>query len=123
MTEHKETCVKINGDQTVELTKGSIKFKRFSKQLPLPFKIYAYFECNVKRIKSSSEMGNNASYNEKYQDHIPCCFAYKVVCVDDKVNKPIILYRGENAVNEFIEAIRKEYEYCKKVIKKYFNKI
>ena len=75
----------------------------------------------MKRIKSSSERGNNASYTEKCQDHIPCCFAYKVVSVDDKVNKPIVLYRGKNAVNKFIEAIRKEYEYCKKLIKKHFN--
>ena len=33
---------------------------------------------------------------KKDQDHIPCSFAYKVVCVDDKFSKPIVLYRGEN---------------------------
>ena len=33
---------------------------------------------------------------KKYQDHVPCSFAYKVVCVDDKFSKPIVLYRGEN---------------------------
>ena len=26
---------------------------------------------------------------KKYQDHIPCSFAYKVVCVDDRFTKPI----------------------------------
>ena len=36
--------------------------------------------------------------------------------------KPIVVFRGENASYEFIEAILKEYEYCKKVIKKHFNK-
>ena len=45
---------------------------------------------------------------KKYQDHIPCSFAYKVVFVDDRFSKPIVLYRGENAAYEFIEAILKE---------------
>ena len=64
----------------------------------------------------------NGSYTEKYQTHIPCSFAYKVVCVDNKVSKDVIIYRGKNAAYEFIEAILKEYDYCKKIMKKHFNK-
>ena len=58
----------------------------------------------------------------KYQDHIPCSFAYKVICIDDRYTKPIIVYRGENAAYKFIKAILKEYKYCKKIINKYFDK-
>ena len=58
----------------------------------------------------------------KYQYHILCRFAYKLVCVDDRFSKPILVYRGKNAAYKFIEAILKEYEYCKKVMKKNFNK-
>ena len=47
---------------------------------------------------------------------------YKIFCVDDKFTKPIVVFRGENAASKFIEAILKEYEYCKKVMKKHFNK-
>ena len=36
--------------------------------------------------------------------------------------RPIVVFRGENAAYEFIKAILKEYEYCKKVMKKHFNK-
>ena len=36
--------------------------------------------------------------------------------------KPIVVFRGENAAYEFIKAILKEFEYCKKVMKKHFNK-
>ena len=50
-------------------------------------------------------------------------FFYKLVCVDNKFNKPIVVYKGENASYWFIGAILKEYEYCKKVMKKHFNKI
>ena len=51
---------------------------------------------------------------KKYQDHIPCSFAYNVVCIDDKFSKPVVLYRGKNAADKFIEAILKEFDYCKK---------
>ena len=33
-----------------------------------------------------------------------------------------MLYRGKNAVAKFIMPILKEYDYCKNVIKKHFNK-
>ena len=30
---------------------------------------------------------NNTSYTEKYEAHIPCSFACKVLCADDKFGK------------------------------------
>ena len=75
----------------------------------------------MKEIKSN-DRNNNVSYTEKYQNHIPCSFAYKVVCIDDKFSKPVFLYKGKNVVNKFIKAILKEHDYCKKIIKKHFNK-
>ena len=53
---------------------------------------------------------------KNYQDHVPCTFAYKVVCIDDRFTKPIVAFRGENSAYEIIKAILKEFEYCKKVI-------
>ena len=51
-------------------------------------------------------INNHISYTRKYQDHIPCSFAYKVVCVDHKYRKKIVLYRGRNALtnlfNQFL---------------------
>ena len=84
------------------------------------FKIYADFECNVKRGRSS-DRGDN-SYTETDQDHIPCSFAYKIICVDDKFSKPVVLYKGKNAIYRFVEVVLKEYDYCKKVMNKHFNK-
>ena len=112
--------MKTNGKQSAKLKSNSIKTENHFKQLAVPFKIYADFECNVKGVKNNDK--NYASYTKKYQDHIPCSFAYKVVCNDDKFIKPVLPYRGKNAINKFIEAILKEYDYCKKIIKKHFNK-
>ena len=110
LVEHKETCLKINGKQTAKLRSGLIKSKNHFKQFALPFKIYADFECNAKGVKESYE-NNNASYTKKHQDHICDSFAYKVVCIDDKLSKPIVLYRSKNAVYKFIDAILEEYYY------------
>ena len=49
------------------------------KQIPVPFKIWSDFECNLRGVEC-----DEASYTKKYQDHIPFSFAYKVVCVDDR---------------------------------------
>ena len=52
LTEHKEICLSINGAQSVRLEKGTIEFKNYFKQIPVPFKIYADFECNLKSVES-----------------------------------------------------------------------
>ena len=83
MIGHGENYLIINDKQS-----GSISFENYFKQLPVPFKNYADFECILKGIKSSNK--NNGSHTEKYQDHIPYSFAYKVACVDNKFSKKVV---------------------------------
>ena len=45
LTEHKEDCLIINGEQSVKLEKGAIEFENYFKQIPVPSKIYADFQC------------------------------------------------------------------------------
>ena len=87
LIKHKEICLSINGKQSVKLEEGIIKFENYFKQIPVPFEIYADFEFNLKKVKF-----NEGSYEEKCQDHIPCSFAYKVLCIDDRFSKPTIIY-------------------------------
>ena len=121
LTEHKEDCLLINGKQSVKLESGFISFKNYSKQIPVPFKIYADFECILEKVDGDIECSSNISYTRKYQNHILCSFAYKAVCVDNKYGKKVNLYRGKDAVNKFIKSILKEYNYCRCVVKKHFN--
>ena len=115
LIKHKETC--INGKHSVKLEERIIKFENQFKQIPVPFKTYDDFECNLKSAKC-----NEGCHTEKYQDHIPCSFAQKIVCIDDKFTNPTILYRSENPAYEFIKSILEEYKYYKKIINKHFNK-
>ena len=52
LIKHKENCLSINGKQSVKLEKGIIEFENYFKQIPVPFKIYADFECNLKSVGS-----------------------------------------------------------------------
>ena len=48
LIKHKEDCLSINGAQSVDVEKGTIEFKNCFKQILVPFKIYADFECNLR---------------------------------------------------------------------------
>ena len=92
MTEHEESCLVINGKQCVKLNKGFISFKNYSRQIPVPFKIYADFECILKETGVSKEIIDKiSSYTKKYQSHIPCGFGYKVICIDNRFSKDITI--------------------------------
>ena len=128
LIEHRTDCLVINGKQSVKLKSGTISFKNYSKQRPVLFKIYADFECILKKVErdiieyGSIECDSNSSYTRKYQDHSPYSFAYKIVCIDNKFSKKVVLYRGKDAVYKFIKSILSEYNYCRKVMKKHFSK-
>ena len=66
LTKYKEDCLSINSEQSVKLEKGIIEFENYSKQIPVPFKIYADFECNLRGVESCE-----GSYTKKYEDHVP----------------------------------------------------
>ena len=67
LIKHKKGCVSINEMQSVGVEKETIKFQNYFKQIPVPFYIYAEFECNLE----STEV-YEGSYTKKYHDHVPC---------------------------------------------------
>ena len=56
LNKHKENCLLINSEQKVELKSGYISFKNYSNKIRAPFKIYADFECNLRKKKSPIKM-------------------------------------------------------------------
>ena len=44
-----------------------------------------------------------------FQEHIPCSFAYKIVSsVDPDVLRPLVMYRGENTAEKFVQKLQLE---------------
>ena len=125
LSDHKDNCITVNGTQAVKMpdkNNNTLKYNNFHKQQPVPFVIYADFEAITEKI-SGCQPNNNKSYTEAYQKRTDCGFGYKVVCCyDDKYSQPLKIYRGEKAVYTFLEYMLDEVKYCKKVIKKEFNK-
>ena len=76
----------MNDKQSVKLEEGIIEFGNFFRQIPVPIKICADFECNLRGVESYE-----GSYTKKYQYHVLCSFAYNVVCVNGRSTKPIIV--------------------------------
>ena len=116
LEKHKDDCLVVNGEQKVKLDSGYIEFKNYANKMRVPFKIYADFECILK--KCDSVKGScYSSWSVKKSNHVPCGFGYKVVYVDDRFSKDVVVYRGKDCVSRFISCILDEYEYCKD----YFN--
>ena len=46
---------------------------------------------------------------KKYQDHVPCSFAYKLVCVDNEFTKPIVVLEAKmllmNLLKQFLKSM------------------
>ena len=65
LTEHKNVCLSIIGAQFVRLEIGTTEFKNYFKQIAVPFKVYADFECNLKSVES---------YEDSYAKNIKITF-------------------------------------------------
>ena len=121
LKKHKDDCLVVNGEQRVKLDSGYVEFKNYANKMRVPFKIYADFECILKKcdgVKDSCD----SSWSVKESNHVPCGFGYKVVCVDDKFSKDVVVYRGVDCVSRFTACILDEYEYCRRICRDYFNK-
>ena len=125
LNNHKDNCIQVNGTQAVKMPDKDhsiLKFNNFHKQQAVPFVIYADFEAIIEKIQGCQQ-NNVKSYTEAYQKHTDCGYGYKVVCCyDDKYTKPVQIYRGEKAVYKFMKAMLEEVKYCKKTMKRCFNK-
>ena len=107
LNNYKEQCLLINDTQTVKYETGTIKFKSFNKQIPIPFKIYADSQCSLKRVNI-----NKGGYTKLYQKHIPNSLGVKLVCIDNKLILPTKVFTGSNSIKEFIEWVFEQQKYC-----------
>ena len=83
--------------------KTMLYFKNYHKQLPIPFVVYADFECFTKPMNSCSP-NPKESYNYNYQKHEPSGFCFYV----DKKIKPIIYTKkseDEDVAKIFVEKL------------------
>ena len=95
LDKHREVCKKQRAQRLSFPEDTTIKFKSIAKQQRVSFSIYADFECCTEK----QERG-------KYQHHKVNSFAY--VVISEYENRDPVLYRGDNAVETFLDHMIKE---------------
>ena len=144
LAKHRVNCIAINGVQAIKMPEKYIDkngvertpcvyFKNYHKTLPVPFGIYADFECTTEKISGcqpppmkkpkNGRPPEERSYTEKYQKHTACSFGYKVVChYDEKYSGDVVIYRGEDCIQKFMKCMFEEVKNCQSIITDDFNK-
>ena len=117
LNNHRERCLLINATQAVKCETGTIKFKHFDKQIPIPFKIYADIECLLKTI--NVKLGK---HTKVYQKHIPNFIGAKLVCIDNRFTLPTKIFTGSNSIKQFFEWIFEQQKQTNEIITNHYNK-
>ena len=117
LSNHKKQCSLINGCQAVKYESGLIKFTNYDKQIPILFKIYAGTESFLKTSKLKE--GEHAI---KYQEHQPNSIGAKLVCLDDRLTLPSIIFKSKDCINKFITWVLYKQRWTKQITKQYLKK-
>ena len=86
-----------------------LKFKNYQNQLPVPFVVYADFECFTKPMNTCSP-NPKESYNYNYQKHEPSGFCFHIKGLVDTKFEPIIYTKkkeSDDVAKIFVEKLTK----------------
>ena len=86
------------------------------KQLTVPFVIYADFESYLVKC-DQQPLNPSFSFTQKTQVHKPSGFCYTVVSEVKNYDTPPIVYRGEDAVDTFLDHLLREEKRIKGILK------
>ena len=109
MIKHKDNYLSINGKQSVKLEKRKIKFENYFKEIPVRFKIYADFECNLRGVESYE-----GSCTKKYQDHVTCSIAYKVFVLIIDLLSQLLFIEVKMQLMDFLKQFLRRINIAKK---------
>ena len=94
-----------------------LKFENYNKQFPIPFVIYADFECFTKPMSNCSPNPED-SYSYNYQNHEPSGFCFYIKGINPDIKFKPIIYTKKNSddnlplifVNKLEKVTNKIYE-------------
>ena len=125
---HEEYCLKNQAIKIEMSEEGSfIYFIHHNRLIKVPFVVYADFEVFTEEI-SSCEPNQDKSFTNKYQQHKPSRFCYKIVCFDEQLfNQKPVLFRAKSEdedigaivvemLEEGTKRIQEKFEFSKKMI-------
>ena len=117
LIKHKEDCLSINGKQSVKLEKGIIEFENYFKQIPVPFKIYADFECNLKSVEC-----DEGSYTKNIKITFLVVLLIKLFVLMIDLLSELLFTEVKMQLMCLLKQFLRSIIYCKNVMNKHFNK-
>jgi len=118
LASHRNDCYGIGekAQRTImpEEGKNILKFTNHRKQMRVPFIIYADFEALNIPVEGCED-NPQKSYFRQSAKQVACSYCY-IVVRSDGITKDPTLYRGENAVEHFLESLQTELEEIRAVL-------
>ncbi|XP_054720149.1 uncharacterized protein LOC129229797 [Uloborus diversus] len=117
LKDHTKYCSE-HGAQKVKMpVEGSnlLYFKNQHFQHDIPYTIFADFESILVPI-DGVKPDLNMAFTQKSAIHIPSGYAYVIIGPDGQCVKPMHCYRGENAVNNFLEKLLEEKNFLENIL-------
>ena len=96
-----------------------IRFENYSRNMQVPFVVYADFECFTEKIDTCSP-DERKSFTKQYQKHTPSGFCYLIKFFDNKIFPPKLVRYTAESPDEDIPKIFMEY--LEADIKEIYNK-
>ena len=78
-----------------------LQFQNYFKQFPIPFVVYADFECSTKPMNTCSPNPED-SYTYNYQKHEPSGFCLYINGLDPNITFEPILYTKTNSTDDIL---------------------
>ena len=94
---------------------SKLTFKNHQKAIDVPFVVYADFESILEDCRGV----NVGSHGTNIQHHVPCAFAYQIVCNFDSSLNKMELYVGESSPYVLMERLIRD---CKNLYNSYIMK-
>ena len=88
---------------------SKLGFKNYFKKLPIPFVVYADFECFTKSVETCNP-NPNESYTQDYQKHEPSGFCFYIKGIVSNIFKPICFTKqkeSDNVAEIFVSKLAK----------------
>ena len=95
-------------------------FKNYHKQLPMPFVVYADFECFTKPMNNCSP-DPNKSYGYNYQKHEPSGFCYYIKGITDSF-VPVTYTKNKDSDDLALIFVNKIVEVTQSIYDKYYRR-
>ena len=117
MIKHKGICLSINGKQSVKLEEGISKFENYFKQIPVPFQIYADFECNLRKVEC-----NEGSSTENIRTIFLVVLLIKLFVLMINLLIQLLYIETKMQLMNLLKQFLKNINIAKKTRNKHFNK-